>query len=202
MYSVIRCEVPATAPFHLRAQCVQTVNACKSNDIVNIPQHTAPSLFAYYVNLLCGLQQCENNTVFICEHDVLYPPDWFDESLIKSPISYARNGLFLSSKGYSKRNGTPLSTLAGDRDTIAEAMKEKIVQTVTRGKAKFSEPGIHDNFRGLLSVRDNPSPYVDVRHGANHTGARPTDAYCFFDDTNTWPMAVELLNELGMEYEA
>lgn len=201
MYSVIRCEVPAIAPFRLRARCVQTVNACDSDDIINVTQHSKPSLVAYYVNLLCGLQQCKNETVFVCEHDVLYPPSWFDESLIRSAISYAHAGLYLSAKGYSPRNGTPLSTLAGDRDTIAEAVMGKIRAVVERGKAKHSEPGIGDEFCGVVTLRTNPQPYIDVRHGANHTGTRPAERYALFDATCTWTNAIAMLEELGMEYD-
>jgi len=194
--SVIWTSVEEMTPPMVRARSFGSVAA--QSPRITLQRRGAPkSIRSYYINLIAALNQCESGTVWICEHDVLYPPDWFDESLIESPITYAAHGYYLTNRGYTNRNGAPMSTLAGDVDTIRRALTDKLKEHFAGGRVKWTEPGIKDGYKTMRTLRKNVTPYIDVRHGGNFTGARnggkPRDA------VEPWGCYKELWESMGVD---
>jgi hypothetical protein len=123
------------------------------------------SLLAMFANVLSGLQQCEHETVFIAEQDVLYPADYFDYGPGRHNVTYAVNSLFLLPDGFAARPSPAFSSCAGNRDFLIDAVYRKITEQCVRGKVLRSEIE-------PMVPRMSGQPTVDIRHGMNITGMR------------------------------
>lgn len=176
----------------IRDYCFEhlTANAPKELPIIKVENSEGEprSHRALFENILAGIETAETDFVFLAEHDVLYPEGYFD--LKKLPeLSYSKDIIYLSADGFYKRNlpNGPLSTLAGDKETIKKAIEEKIK---LGKKLKFTEPGVQDEFSDLVTFRKVKGGVIDIRHGANFTGARRATKYL---KTNShWGKAAEL----------
>ncbi len=120
-----------------------------------------------YENILAGIAEAKSRTIFIAEHDVIYPSGYFDAKV--SGLSYSKNVIYLSADGYIERSigFAPLSTLAGSKSKIKAAIlaKKKVKNP------KWTEPGICDSFEDEVNFRKTDT-LIDIRHGGNFTGAR------------------------------
>ena len=126
------------------------------------------SSLAIMTKLHAALLAAEYENCFIIEHDVLYPPGYFDRD--PGELSYSRNGFFLTPEGFIERQSPPLSTLAGNRDRLLEGVEGLLREHFTRGKVKWMEFGLHEP--GGCTFREYSIPFIDIRHGTNHTGKR------------------------------
>lgn len=142
---------------------------------------------AMLINVLCALHQCQYDTVFIGEHDVLYPEGYFDYRAAAGDVTYAARALYLLPDGWAKRGSPALSSCAGNRDALIEAFDEILLQHCTRGKVSRVEPK-------ATGLRIGAECTVDIRHGANYTGLRT--AKCYLDD-KYWGNAAEWWRKLG-----
>jgi hypothetical protein len=150
------------------------------------------SLLAMFANVLSGLQQCEHETVFITEQDVLYPRDYFEYGPGIRPLTYAGRALFLLPNGFAKRINPAFSTCAGSRDFLIDGIYGKIMEHCERGKVRRSEIE-------PLIPRKTGTPTVDIRHGKNVTGMRVSSNTWNFDDdwgsADNWWSEMEVRNE-------
>jgi len=162
-------------------------------EIVQSEQCTR-SIKAMMINIMCAMQQCDTEIVYICEHDVLYPADYFDIRDVKYGVTYASNGLFLSHDGYSVRQHPPLSALAGRREILLQAFDDKLWEFYVRKSIKWSEPSPVD---GITRLRNNINPYIDIRHGNNYTG--PRNGLQTMSESDYWGNASELWDEILCE---
>ena len=132
--------------------------------------HQAPetprSLRQMYINILCGIGQVGTDYVYLAEHDVLYPPEYFTEIDKDIEFGVCKPGYYLDGRGYHKRNGTPLSSFVGHR----EALEKHFNNLLTQEKPKQSEPREY-------TVFNKSFPYIDIRHGDNYTGGREGKTY-------------------------
>ena len=172
MKSIILNVAPRLAPSRVIYECTRIVDRFEEMGafvVKNNHSKDAPHLIlAIHLHILSGLHRCPSGTVFVMEHDVLYPDDWMDYEAPTDGPSYHGNGFYYSSEaGFFKRTGTPLSTLAGDRDYLIKAFTEKVKEYFVTGRIKWSEP----KNNGKMHIRYG-KPYIDIRHGGNITGGR------------------------------
>lgn len=123
-------------------------------------------------NYLSGLNQCEYDTVFVCEWDCLYHETYFRRTVDPRNITYAQPSYYLLCRNntwrFAKRRSVPLSSLAGNRDVIRKAMF-----------AKFSAVAKTPNLRWRAEITKQEGlriehhelavPWIDIRHGKNAT---------------------------------
>ena len=171
MSSIIYCstsninpKIKAFCLFRLREQA-----AIGRHQLIIIEQDESQPLHinSYYKNILKGLRKVKGNTVFIAEHDCLYPPGYFDQ-VPNQDISYCKNVYYLTSTGYLQRKFSyaPFSTLIANKHVLKECIKRKMAMEAIR----WYEPAIEDpGFKGEIEWREQPYPVIDIRHDSNFT---------------------------------
>lgn len=141
--------------------------------------------------------------LYLCEHDVLYPPGYFSALRTVTPkvIYYQRNVWRANSRGYWCHAGnTLLSQCAGDPATIGRAAGEKLLEIIQTGKAKWSEYGLSK--RHIIDLWKSPLPAVDLRHGHNLTGNRQARTETEYTDTlQPWGRHADLWRAIGLQPE-
>ena len=189
-YSIVHTS-EERLPLAIYETCMESVLRISMGPVYDIRQRNGVrrGIRAMYVNVLAGLHQCEEGTVYICEHDVLYPDGYFDWRAGKGEITYAKYALFLLPDGWALRNTYALSSCAGDRDALIAAIEAKLVEHCKRGKVARVEPA-------PTGYRDDGCQTVDIRHGQNYTGER--NAECF-PDHEYWGNAAEWWRKLKGE---
>jgi hypothetical protein len=133
-----------------------------------------------YRQILAGLDQASNRLVFLCEHDVLYPDDYFDQMAIAAErhgIVANRYVIHLSPSGFFPADRTInfLSNIAGDRLLLKGMIAAKLAEA-RAGKLVFAEPQGTE-----IATAFCASPVCDIRHGSNLTGMRTSSEYCQSD---------------------
>jgi len=120
---------------------------------------------AILLQIMFGLEKSESETVFLAEHDVLYPKEHFE--LVTNGIGYNTSVYRLTEKGYIKRGEMefPMATLFGKRDLLIEAIRKKIA-VWDLGKF-FLEPGRNDGIK--VKFYRTEIPVIDIRHNSNFT---------------------------------
>jgi hypothetical protein len=126
--------------------------------------------------ILAGLERASHELVFLCEHDVLYPADYFREMAMPAGehgIIANRNIIHLSPSGFFRADCTInfLSNIAGRRAVLQSMIAAKLAE-LAAGKLVFAEPQGKEIGTIVCS-----SPVVDIRHGRNFTGMRASAHY-------------------------
>lgn len=126
-------------------------------------------------NVLWALDQTTARTVWIAEHDVIYPDGYFEAKVGHGPASkltYANPGevCYLTRQGFRKRGlpNAPFSTLAGRASMIRQALQDKLLMD----KIRWVEPGVDDGYVDLVTFREANGTVIDIRHGGNASGHR------------------------------
>lgn len=165
-------------------------------DIITIKQQSRiqRSIYQMYVNILCGVGQTDADYIYLAEHDVLYPKGYFEEhhELQKWHFRYTKPGYYLSANGYSERTGAPLSSFICERDALERFCRLQILFIGQHCRIKQSEP---EPNTWIISRRVLPIPYIDIRHGKNHTGNRNASDYVEHIH-DYWPKAKQLWNQI------
>jgi hypothetical protein len=172
MKTIILNIAPRLARSEIIDNCTDTIydivssgHACIRQNVQN--SEVESSVFAMYCHILSALYECHAGTVYICEHDVLYPIDWCDFTPLDGTLSYHGNGyIYQLGDGFMPRGNPPLSTLCGERDLLIDAFTKNLSEYFTTGKIKHSEP------KSYPIVMRTGTPYIDIRHGLNATGSR------------------------------
>lgn len=170
--TIILNIAPRLAREEVIENCIKTVYDIVGDGSASIRQNiqnyeVESSVFAMHCHILSALYECPPGTVYICEHDVLYPRDWCDFTPLDGTVSYHGNGyIYQLGDGFMKRKHPPLSTLCADRDLLIEAFTNNLRQFYMEGKIKWCEP------RDYPIVMRIGTPYIDIRHGLNATGSR------------------------------
>lgn len=165
---------------------------------INQDTETPKGIRAYYDNLILGIARSRHDIVFIAEHDVCYPDNYFNQH-ITDEITYCSNVVYLLPDGFRKREYSyaPLSTLAGDKKAVKRAIERKIEALEAGTKIDWFEPGIDDS-TFAPTFREFPLPILDIRHGGNFTKNDKT----FFPETDVheyWGKSNELWQAIGIE---
>jgi len=122
----------------------------------------------------CGLDFCSSEVLFIAEHDVLYPEEYFDfEPQKKDVIYYQGPRRLLNYEGYGDKMATgPLSCCCGHRQILKEAFQSRKEETENGKFFSRPEPGATTTDPWRTEKIDKEFPVLDIRHGNNFTGYR------------------------------
>jgi hypothetical protein len=126
--------------------------------------------------ILAGLDRASHELVFLCEHDVLYPAEYFHEMagpVAEHGIVANRHVIHLSPAGFfpADRSINFLSNVAGRRQLLQSMISAKLGE-LAAGKLVFAEPQ-GDEIRTIFCS----NPVADIRHGRNLTGMRTASRY-------------------------
>ena len=153
-----------------------------------------------YKQVLFGLGHCDQNIVFLAEHDVLYPHDYYASCLKKIKfgyVNYAQNTYMLNALGYwTYRPSVFQSTCFGEKSKLIEATQFKI-NTIEGGE----NPKSFDIGAGDFQLREyfNTNPVLDIRHEYNATVTGTADKSQKIEHKiEYWGEAQFLISRLGL----
>jgi hypothetical protein len=131
------------------------------------PRHVADHCNVYG-QILAGIEAARTRMVALAEHDVLYPPGYF-EALAEAGaagVCYNTNVWRLNQHGFFRGGAAHLlSNCGGRRGAVARGIRGKLAEARRGGIPEWAEPAADAEFAA-------PCPVVDVRHGRNFTGER------------------------------
>ena len=121
-----------------------------------------------YQQILAGIALARGQVVSLVEHDVLYPPGYF-EAIAEAGtdgLCYNTNVWRLNRHGFFRADGSHLLSNCGGRcGAVARAIRSKLAEARSGGFPEWAEPEADLEFTA-------PRPVIDVRHGSNFTGDR------------------------------
>jgi hypothetical protein len=120
----------------------------------------------FFVNLLCGLNQCKAGLAFLIDYDCLYPPGYFDHDVATDAVNVTDSMVYLSEHGFFSREQPTTSTVCGDRDFLRELIWEQLRQWDDES-ATIAKTSLRRRVSYELDI-----PAVDIRHGRNWSGRR------------------------------
>lgn len=132
--------------------------------------------------ILSALEHSKSETIFFCEHDVLYHPSHFDFVPPRKDMYYYNTNVWKVrlEDGHALRvdDCRQLSGLCAYRELLIEHFKKRVDRIEKKGysTAIGFEPGTHnrpDRVDDYKSEKwDSASPNIDIRHGGNLTPSR------------------------------
>lgn len=166
-----------------------------------------PSLVSIFNQILKGLDEVDaGDTVFLLEHDVLYPEAYFGymTAIVEeheegyAGLVYNTNVYCMNSYGFFPFRDYPLlSNLAGESTIMREAIESKLARAEA-DTLVWSEPGMDDTYNARRVV--STAPTVDIRHGRNLTGDRcPPEGVEYIDTIPTWGAFERYIDLLGVK---
>ena len=155
------------------------------NDMNAVRSHTA-----LYNNILSGIKSVPStSSIYLAEHDVLYPPFYFQRKA-EHPIEYNSNSYLLSKESYFDNPCKTLSNCRGQSDFLHDAILQKHEES-TAGNLVWAEP-YNDkapNFRSHI-------PTIDIRHSRNFTSGQSLKGQR--QNIPQWRDSIALTNQLGL----
>ena len=146
-----------------------------------------------YLKIACAVTMSNADYFYLAEHDVLYPEGYFvpvdDET--DWDFQFTKGGYYLDETGYFKRPGRPLSSMLARREALISFCLIQLRTLLNGDKITWAEPQPDD---WHIKTRTVPNPYIDIRHGANFTGARRGKVT--LQSIPYWPPASELWAKL------
>lgn len=141
-----------------------------------------PGYIAMFKQILAGIEACDADIIFLCEHDVLYHPSHFDFTPVRDDLFYYNNNVWKvdAETGralYYISNHT--SQLCAHRSLLLKhyAKRDKMI----RRRGGFTrrmgfEPGTHNRSDRVddywHDTWESEYPNLDLRHGKNLTVTR------------------------------
>lgn len=150
------------------------------------------SIITMYNQIFTGLSQAQADTVFFCEHDVLYHESHFDFTPPKPDVYYYNVNVwrwrYLKNWFITYDHLVSLSGLCGNRDLLLEHYRRRLDLVATKGWEDGHNPGWarkmgHEPGKPVSrgGVWDEPFeeyvsayPNLDIRHGSNMTPEKMT----------------------------
>jgi len=160
--------------------------------------HLKRSRLTLFKQILAALEASTAETVFFCEHDVLYHPSHFDFVPPRQDVYYYNTNVW--KVRWSDHHALwvddckQLSGLCGNREFLIRHYKRRLEiilqrqkeilalgeELVDDGISKYMgyEPGLHSYPRGVddypVEAWQSPFPIIDIRHDNNFTKSRWT----------------------------
>lgn len=134
-----------------------------------------------FKQILAGIERLQTDVVFLCEHDVLYHPSYFNFRPVRKDIYYYNNNTWQlrAADGHAVRfDAKKLSQLCADRNFLLEHYKKRVALVEKNGFSRRMgyEPGSHsrpervDDFKAEMWFSEIPN--VDIKHDKNLTETR------------------------------
>jgi len=158
----------------------------------------------FLARILKGLSRCSGDIVFLVEHDVLYPPGYFDFGSVQSrTIHFNSNSVVLSYKGAweSEIGWMKLCQAVAEKSTLLGALSEKYMQIKDPpSKRLVSTWGIWERALWNMQGRVSKYPTVEVRHKDNFTFTEDHVPPLRKEVSNIpyWGPTSKLIEELGL----
>jgi len=155
-----------------------------------------------FMQIMSGAHLAKNMNIpwlFLAEHDVLYPPGYFDYTPPGPGIvCYQRHVYNVNDRGFWRADRPLMSGLCCDSETLEAAMRQRYENTRAGQRFSRSEPGtlLEDPYPML--TYHLARPMLDIRHGNNFTGGRASrDGYQ--STLEYWGPHAELWRRLGLK---
>lgn len=180
---------------------------CMSTEVIDVPDYwdlkiwpmQESGLTDCYQKIRRGLDIALGDSVYLIEHDVLYPPTYFTGEpglLAADAFHYNDNGYTLNHHGFFPHWRKLTSNIVAKRELLIEDFDLRL---------KWREDGVHitwDEPGGMGEVGKMydwhcPEPVIDVRHRANLTGYREGDTY--LDHVPYWGSSGSWVERLALE---
>ena len=166
----------------------------------NVLYNGEPSIFSMYKQILMGLRHCTADTIFFCEHDVLYHESHFDFDLPdREQFHYNTNvwrWWFPHDKAVTWEGVRSLSGLCCDLELALRHFEFRVKFLADRGgkwENKFGfEPGTKRRRRGGISDETHLDwksayPNIDIRHSGCLTPRKcHPSSFKHLPDMSTW----------------
>ncbi len=179
-------------PLIMRACQSQLTSSLNGHDIVsvslkpvglgrNITLDMERGYLTMFRQILAGLEANRAEIVFFAEHDVLYPPEYFDfMPPDRAKVYYNLNvWLVRSSDGHALYyDAKRTSQLCAYRDILLEHYRKRVERVEKEGFSRKMgfEPGTHHRNERVDDLQSDvwvsKYPAVDIKHGRNLTPAR------------------------------
>jgi hypothetical protein len=132
--------------------------------------HLKKGYFAMFKQILGALENCKQEVVFLCEHDVLYHPSHFDFTPPKKDIYYYNQNWWRvrTADGFAARwDANQVSGLCAYREHLLKFYRQRLLEVEKNGYQ--SSMGFEPEGRSttLSNIWKSEYPNVDIRHGNN-----------------------------------
>jgi len=151
---------------------------------------------------IIGLSYIQNGTVYMCEHDCLYPPCHFE--LDDHPETSMYDGsCYRLWKRFAYQNNSSkwvrhLSMAFGNRDTLLEGMQLLLEDHLHNGKTLIYEPGFGESTKHLKTkLVFGRFPILDVRYGGNFTSSLHVKSTRYMR-VPYWGKVITIRKQLGL----
>lgn len=151
-----------------------------------------------YTKIAAALAVCRHDLVWLAEHDVLYPPDYFQWAPPDGEPGYWFNTNVWRANplGYWP-DPTPLtSQCCARRQYLVDVFARRLDVLARGGRIVWDEPGRDAGDPHPMREYRQPQPSVDVRHGENLTGMRTGRQYS--QTLAPWPTHSDLWAACGL----
>lgn len=164
----------------------------------NIVLNLKPGIITMYRQILAALEASETDTIFFCEHDVLYHPSHFDFEPPRTDMFYYNVNVwrwkYPNDFAITYENIVSQSNLCANRN-LAIGHYKKRLETIENNGWRLSygfEPGTKNVKRGGVSNESSDLwkseyPNIDIRHGKTITPIKcDLKSFKHPPDVNTW----------------
>lgn len=125
----------------------------------NIHVPLQPGKWAYFTQILIGLESMSEDIVYMCEHDCIYPKEHFDFTpKDKDTMYYNQNWWKIRDDGFAVHwDAEQVSGLVAYRDTLIKFYRKKLDEIIQKGFDGHYEP------KEKWDTWKSPVPYLDIR---------------------------------------
>lgn len=150
------------------------------------------------VKIARGLAEADYDTVYLLEHDVLYPEGYFGGPVRTDRFDYCESVYRQNQHGFFPNHISKYltSTCVSSRDLFAECYQWRIRLMESGGRITWSEPGRMGE-TAPVDTWTCERAVIDIRHGGNLTGMR--DARHYLSYLPYWGDHEKLWRSYGME---
>lgn len=147
----------------------------------NIKLELERGYLTMFRQILAGLEACEADIIFLCEHDVLYHPSHFDFTpIFRSKVYYNTNVWHVrANDGHAVTyTAKRVSQLCAYRDVLIEHYRRRVALVEANGFSRKMgfEPGSHGRAERVDDLKSDTwqsaYPNIDIKHNQNLTPAR------------------------------
>ena len=138
---------------------ITSVSLKPMNFGANIHIPFQPSKWAYFTQILIGLESMKEDIIFMAEHDCLYPKEHFDFiPQEKDTVYYNQNWWKVRDDGFAVHwDAEQVSGICAYRETLIEIYRNKLDEIIKNGFDGHYEP------KKKWGTWKSSVPYIDVR---------------------------------------
>jgi hypothetical protein len=165
----------------------------------NIVLPLESAILSMFKQQLAGIEACETDVIFLCEHDMIYHPSHFDFTPETDNFWYNENSWKIRIPDGQALFYTCKQTgfCCARRSIILDHYRNRVKRVEEEGFRRYNgfEPGTHPVPRGYCNYGAkewmSPVPNLDIRHSTNLTWSR-WDQKHFRRKPQNWQMADEI----------